>query len=53
MCMTLGKESFKQKRRVAMEERKERFLKSSNSVITTAPDILEALKRTTMINGKA
>ena len=50
--MTLRKDKFLVLRKNAMEERKERVTQWSNSEVTTISEIAEALKKTSMINGK-
>ena len=50
--MTLRKDKFLVLRKNAMEERKERVTQCSNSEVTTISEIAEALKKTSMINGK-
>jgi len=52
MCATLGKETFVKARKRAMEERKESNLQNSNSVINTAPEVVAALKSSSMMAGK-
>ena len=52
MASTLGKEKFHQFRKKAMVQRKNRILKNSNSIIKTRQEIIEALKSTSMVNGK-
>jgi len=50
--MTLKPDSFKKMRLKAMELRKTRILKNTNSEVTTLNKIAEKLKRTSMVNGK-
>ena len=50
--MSLRKDQFLLVRKQAMEERKDRVTSWSNSEVTTVSEIAEALKKTSMINGR-
>ena len=52
MCMSLKKDLFVEFRKTQMEKRKDRVMQASNSQVITIGEIAEALKKTSMVNGK-